>query len=107
MEEKEKTDELSRDTKVAMAFDAEKKSVGVAYFLWFFLGYFGAHRFYLERTDTAIVLLLITIASFLLILTGIGLIGLGIVGIWVLVDIFLIPGIVKEANLALMQRLSN
>ena len=31
------------------------KSKGVAYFLWFFLGIFGAHKFYLERIGIGIL----------------------------------------------------
>lgn len=31
-------------------YEAGRKSAGVAYLLWFFLGTFGAHRFYLKRT---------------------------------------------------------
>ncbi|MDR7036587.1 TM2 domain-containing membrane protein YozV [Methylobacterium sp. BE186] len=56
-------------------------SVGVAYILWFCLGAFSAHRFYLGRTGTAI----------LQILCNLVLIGF----IWVLIDVFLIPGLVR------------
>lgn len=33
-----------------MRFEADRKSQLVAYLLWFFLGFFGAHRFYLGHT---------------------------------------------------------
>ncbi|HEY3242135.1 MAG TPA: NINE protein [Phycisphaerae bacterium] len=59
------------------------KSIGVAYVLWFFLGVLGIHRFYLNRVGTGVLWLL----------TG-GLLGIG----W-LVDLFLIPGMVRQANL--------
>ncbi len=39
-------------------YDANKKSKLVAYLMWFFLGAFGAHRFYLRRASTAVVQLL-------------------------------------------------
>ncbi|MBP3820356.1 TM2 domain-containing protein [bacterium] len=50
-----------------------------------FLGVFGAHRFYVKKTDTAIVMLLISL------LTG-WIFGLGfyITGIWSVVDLILI-----------------
>lgn len=48
------------------------KSKGVAYLLWFLLGVFGAHRFYIEKIGTGIIWLL----------TG-GLFGIG----WV-IDLF-------------------
>jgi len=34
------------------------KSKGIAYLLWFFLGVFSAHRFYLKKYGTAILYLL-------------------------------------------------
>lgn len=38
---------------------AGRKSVFIAYLLWFFLGNFGAHRFYLRRPRTALAQLLL------------------------------------------------
>ncbi|MDG2514463.1 TM2 domain-containing protein [Sphingobium yanoikuyae] len=54
-----------------MLYDANKKSVGVAYLLWFFLGGFGGHRFYLGQTGTAVAqlaLLIIGWATFVAII---------------------------------------
>lgn len=66
-----------------------QKSTGTAYLLWFFLGGFGAHRFYLGKTGTAVTQLIITLIGcftlFPLIITG----------IWWIVDAFLIPGIIQ------------
>lgn len=90
-----------------MRYDANKKSTLVAYLLWFFLGWFGGHRFYLGNTGTAIALLLITIFSIVLSVIGIGLLGLGVVAIWVLVDAFLIPGMVRTKNNELINVLMN
>src|SRR5262249_8489844 len=45
---------LSNDTRVLMLYEANKKTALVAYILWFFLGLFGAHNFYLERTGVAV-----------------------------------------------------
>jgi TM2 domain-containing membrane protein YozV len=67
-----------------------KKSTVVAYLLWFFLGGFGGHRFYLGKTGTAIVQLVITIIGCFT------LFPLIISGIWLLIDAFLIPSIVRE-----------
>ena len=58
-------------------------STGTAYLLWLFLGFMGAHRFYLGRMGTGLVYLF----------TG-GVFGLG----W-LVDMFRIPSLVRESNL--------
>jgi TM2 domain-containing membrane protein YozV len=78
--------EMLVEQKVANA----QKSTGVAYLLWFFIGGFGGHRFYLGKTGTAVAQLIITIVGCFT------LVPLIITGIWVLVDAFLIPGIIRE-----------
>ena len=69
------------------------KNVLVAYLLWFFLGVFSAHRFYLGRPGTAILQIL---SYFILI---------GFV--WWVIDFFLIPGMVREENDELRRRLAD
>ena len=59
------------------------KSKGVAYLLWFFLGIFSAHRFYLGKTGSGILYLL-TLQLF-----GIG---------W-FIDLFTLGGMVDNYNL--------
>eukprot|EP01102_Stenamoeba_stenopodia_P003256 TRINITY_DN131_c0_g1_i1.p1 TRINITY_DN131_c0_g1~~TRINITY_DN131_c0_g1_i1.p1 ORF type:complete len:102 (+),score=3.52 TRINITY_DN131_c0_g1_i1:328-633(+) len=58
------------------------RHVSVAYCLWFFLGVFGIHRFYLGRPLSGVIYLL----------TG----GLFLIG-W-FIDLFLIPGMVEHFN---------
>ncbi|MCX5479750.1 TM2 domain-containing protein [Kaistia geumhonensis] len=65
-------------------------SVLVAYLFWFFLWFVSAHRFYLGRPGSAV----------LQILSYFVLIGF----IWVLVDIFLIPGMVRQRQNDLRMR---
>ena len=93
------------DTARLMQYDANKKSAVVAYLLWFFLGTFGAHRFYLNLYGTGAAILIITLASFLLMFVGIGVFTIWISVIWVFVDLFLIPGITRNYNVALATRL--
>ena len=81
-----------------MQYDANKKSALVAYVLWFFLGWLGIHRFYLGRTMSGVVMLLITALSWALSLIFIGHLGFLLVGIWLFVDIFLIPGMTRRYN---------
>jgi len=57
-------------------------SVAVAYLFWFFLWFVSAHRFYLGRPGTAV----------LQILSYFVLIGF----VWIFVDLFLIPGMVRQ-----------
>jgi TM2 domain-containing membrane protein YozV len=79
---------LSNDTRVLMLYEANKKTALVAYILWFFVGLFGAHNFYLGRTGVAVAQLILSII----------IIGLPITLIWVLVDAFLIPSWVTQQN---------
>jgi TM2 domain-containing membrane protein YozV len=79
---------LSRDARALMLFDANKKSVLVAYVLWFFLGLFGAHNFYLKRIGVGVAQLILTITV----------IGSVITLVWIIVDAFLIPSWVRNQN---------
>ncbi len=84
-----------------MMYDANRKSTGVAYLLCIFLGGVGAHRFYLGRTGSAVAQLALWLLG---LVTGFVLwIPLGI---WILVDLFLIPGIAREQNMALADKFS-
>ena len=66
------------------------KAVGITYLLWLPpLGLLGVHRFYCGRVGTGLLWLL----------TG------GLVGIGWLVDLFLIPGLVRETNARLLSQL--
>jgi TM2 domain-containing membrane protein YozV len=89
-----------------MLYDANRKSTGVAYLLWFFLGSFGGHRFYLGQTGTAITQLLLLIIGWTTIIVGVGIFMLIALGIWVLIDAFLIPGMVRAENLRLADKLT-
>lgn len=57
-------------------------SIVVAYLLWLFLGTLSGHRFYLGQVGIAL----------LQILSVLFVIGL----VWVLIDVFLIPGMIRE-----------
>ncbi len=69
----------------------DAKSLGVAYLLWVFLSGLGAHRFYLGRTGSAIIMVVLFVLG--IITGGILLVPLFI---WALIDAFLIPGIVQK-----------
>ncbi|WOI28731.1 TM2 domain-containing protein [Sulfitobacter dubius] len=85
----------------------EAKSVVVAYVLWAFLGGFGAHRFYLGKTGSAVAMLLLTIFSILTMAILIGMFTLIAVGIWVIVDAFLIPGMINNERSKLRDQLTS
>ena len=70
----------------------EGPNVGVAYLFWFFLGIFSGHRFYIGKPRTAI----------LQIITVFVLIGL----VWILIDAFRIPGMVRRRQAEVRERLT-
>ena len=62
-----------------------------AYLLCIFLGTLGLHRFYLHRNGSALAMLLVTLLT----------LGAGtlVTTPWAIVDLFLIPRIIREENL--------
>ncbi|SMQ68737.1 TM2 domain-containing membrane protein YozV [Devosia lucknowensis] len=88
-------------------YDIEKKSLLVAYLLWFFLGYVGAHRFYLGRPLSGMFMLALSGVILLLTLISFGFLSFlwAIVGLWWLIDALLIPGIAAGSNYRTADRL--
>ncbi len=78
------------------------KSLLVTYLFWGFLGYVGAHRFYLRRYLSAWMMVALTIASGLLFFFSLGIIAISPIGIWLFIDLFLIPGMVRDYNAGLV-----
>lgn len=82
-------------TQEHLIFEAHRKSTGATYLLWFFLGFLGAHRFYLGHTRSAIVQLLMCLS----------IIGIIPLAFWWLIDAFLIPDMVRDENLETIRKL--
>jgi len=83
-----------------------EKTTGMAYLLWFFLGGFGAHRFYLGYAASGTVQAILGPFCWVMLLTGalwaiFPLIG---AGLWILADAFVIPSLVRDANRRIRQR---
>jgi TM2 domain-containing membrane protein YozV len=74
----------------------DKPSTGVAYLLLILLGFLGAHRFYLGRVGSAVAMLLISLT----------IIGLIVTAIWSIIDLFLIPSIIRERVEGIRQKLT-
>ena len=66
-------------------------SIVVAYLFWFFIGFLAAHRFYLGRPGTAILQIVL-----IFLIVGV---------IWWVIDLFLIPGMVRERQDEMRRRL--
>jgi len=80
------------DTRELLLLESEVKSRGksmlVAYVLWYFLGIFGGHRFYMGRTGTAVTQLILSITV----------VGMLVTSIWWIIDAFLLHSQVREHN---------
>ena len=74
--------------------------------LTFFLGIFGTHRFYIGKTRTAIVMLILSVFYLVTVrFWGIMLISLAVVGLWAFIDfIFALFGIMKDKEGKLIKR---
>lgn len=79
----------------------QEKSMAIAYILLIFLGGFGIHRFYLNRIGSAITMLVLYVIGWFTVMFVIGFFFLGIVGIWLLIDLFLTARMVNEENVKL------
>ncbi|WP_405096848.1 TM2 domain-containing protein [Oceanobacillus sp. FSL H7-0719] len=74
----------------------QQKNIALAYVLWFFLGQIGIHRFYTGRIATGIMQLLLGVSGWATTWILIGYVPLGILWLWLLIDIFLIPGMCRN-----------
>lgn len=97
---------VSHDARAMMMFEANRKSITASYILWLFLGVLGGHRFYNGRTGTAVTQLLMWLFGVMSVSAfGLGLLLLIPLGLWLLLDAFLIPGWVDGHNTALAEEL--
>lgn len=87
-----------------MAYDARKKSTLLAYLLWFFLGGFGIHRFYLGHIFTGLMMFALTVIGTITAWIFIGYIPLVIVFLWWLMDAILTYVMAEEYNARLARR---
>lgn len=86
---------LSNDTRALIMYEANRISEPLVFLLALYTGLFGGHNFYLGRKGPAIAQLVLTCLV----------IGLAVSIIWVIVDLFRIPSLVRERNLALARDL--
>lgn len=76
----------------------EGSSMLIAYLLLFFGGGLGLHRFYIAKgmSNAGLAQLLLTVFGYLTLAILIGFLFLGIVTIWVIIDMFLVPGLINS-----------
>lgn len=96
----------SSATRPGRAIVVSGKSLGTAYVLWFFLGGFSAHRFYLGTPLTAIAQVCLWYISLMMLMAGNGIAFYPLTagGLWVLADAFLMPRLRDAANEKLRRR---
>lgn len=87
--------------------EKERIKLPLVYILWALGAMLGFHNVYLGRTDVAKSQLITTIVSAVACIILIGIIGLIVVGIWVIVDLFSIYQYTKDANEKIERRIYN
>lgn len=87
---------IERDLLIEQRVTNEAKSPLVAYLLLFFLWGFGVHRMYLGLWVSGLLMLCLWSVGWALSFILIGWPILGLVSLWVVIDIFLIPGIIQN-----------
>ena len=87
-------------------YDIEKKSLLVSYLLWGFLGYVGAHRFYLGKPLSGLIMLALSSVVLVLTLVSFGILSFlwALVGLWWLIDALLVPGMAAGSNSRIADR---
>jgi TM2 domain-containing membrane protein YozV len=80
--------EISREDLIAIELrtDREAKDPFPAYALWFFLGWLGAHRFFIGETKTGLAMLILTLSM----------VGFPITFVWWLTDAIRLCGLLQE-----------
>lgn len=103
--EKPLSDNVQQQLLIEQRVANESKSQLVAYLLAILLWGFGAHRMYLGRWASGLAMLVLTGIGMLTAPILIGWIPLAFVWIWAVVDLFLIPGMIRNDQAVIRQRL--
>ena len=75
-----------------------RRETWLAYLLLIFLGGFGVHRFYLGDNSAGVAMLVLLLVGSLLTVVLIGFAMLAALGVWLVVELFTLPGAVRRAN---------
>lgn len=97
---------MADQSRAAMVYDAKKKSLLIAYLLWWFLGTLGVHRMYAGRVASGVAMLVLSVVSAVLTIVAVGFLGLVAIVAWWLVDAILLPGMIESYNLRLIDRVA-
>lgn len=97
-------DKVEKIALLQMHYSTRAKSVSTTYVLWFFLGFWGIHRFYLGQQQLGVMTIgaCIVLSILAMYTFGISLIPLGI---WWIIELFTLVGTVRSINLAIEEDL--
>ena len=98
------TGHMTEDERL-MHYDTLKKNGALIYGLWFLFGWMGAHRSVEGRIWSGFMMFTFSIISLFLYVIGDGPWGFIVVGVWWVIDLFLIGGWVRNFNEELIARL--
>lgn len=93
---------MDDNTRSRMVYEANRKDVLVAYLIWFFLSWAGAHRFYLGHMGSGAAQLGLLVGGMVLSVVLVGFLLWFALGVWILIDAFLIPSMVRDHNVELI-----
>ena len=80
------------------------KETGLAYVLWFFLGNFGVHKFYMGKSGVGIVYVVLGVLGWMTVwLLGLGLLFLLPLWVMLIIDLFTMSSQVRKVNEARMR----
>lgn len=83
---------------LSLEMDKRGKKPVLAWLLWWFLGLFGGHKFYLGEKTAGIVYLVVSIISYILLIVLVGLVGLLVIGVLWIIDAVKLQGKIAEVN---------
>lgn len=104
-QEKLLTDKVQQELLIEQRVANESKSQIVAYLLAILLWGFGVHRMYLGRWMSGFLMLAMWGIGWLTAPILIGWIPITIVCVWAFLDLFLIPGMIRNDQAVIRQRL--
>ena len=95
---------MSREqSRSVMEYEAQRKSVLVAYLLWFFLWFLAGHRFYAGKPLSAIVQLIVHAIGWATAIILVGYVFLAVWAVWWVIDALLIPGMIRDRNMEIVR----
>ncbi|MDR1342623.1 MAG: TM2 domain-containing protein [Prevotellaceae bacterium] len=76
------------NTSRLIRYEANKRSLGAALVFCIFFGFLGLHRFYVNKKNSGMAMLILSIIV----------VGLPVTIVWSIVDLFLVSGMVSTYN---------